>query len=375
MTSLIFSPAPRTDRRVVQPGENLFRYLDRSAMEYDGYLRDRIDEWYDRFARAVRTGFTVDERRSDWLGQFRTRQPEPFFWELLFHEVMLSCGYHVAVGETPDFELTERGGRQRTVSVEARAIEDVPPWPLVPRGQALPKTAPAFEHLLRNQLPEVLAGHVPSGIHMFLWDVWGDMRQRPNAADLRAWASGLDPSLPFQTAVYTSPGTSPFTARFAVYANYVASGTCASHYPLDARQSARNIRQSVVDKAKDYANLPPDHPLLLAIGYRGLDFALELETIAQALYGDDNETGAFAEARALGAPLAGIIWGQNVTPHGAPGAPGFDLWLPLGGQNPINPTHMRVITSRNYADPPPRGKTITQLLNLPPHQELRGISR
>ena len=183
----MFSEGLRTDRTPSRHNEDLYSFLDRSAVPFFKAVRDLIEAWVSR---------VPGDHRAQLVGSLRSRSREEFesaFWELYLHEAYTSSGHTVTIhpalphsSSRPDFliesEATRfyleavRVGRSVSLVAEEKRLDEV--------------------HVAINSLP----------VGRFMVDVTTyAIGPRPLATRglrnrLQAWLAGLDPQEVARTA-------------------------------------------------------------------------------------------------------------------------------------------------------------------------------
>jgi hypothetical protein len=132
----VFDSGPRTDRTPARHNEDIYSFLDRSALPFFQEVRDLIQEW----VLHVPAG-----HRAQLVGSFRSRAPDKFesaLWELYLHEAYTQSGHAIAIhpeitgtSTRPDFLVESattrfyleavRVGRKEEEIAEERRLNDV----------------------------------------------------------------------------------------------------------------------------------------------------------------------------------------------------------------------------------------------------------
>lgn len=101
----VFDDIARADAKPSRYGEGRFKFLNRSASAYFGYVRDLIEEWFSH---------VPPEHQGSLRGALRTDdlQSASAFWELYLHEAYRRSGFEIEIhpeipnrSSRPDFCL------------------------------------------------------------------------------------------------------------------------------------------------------------------------------------------------------------------------------------------------------------------------------
>jgi hypothetical protein len=312
----LFSEYDRTDRRILQQGEDWFRFLDRVGPDrFFERVRELLDAWFDELATAQ-----LDAFRSRLLSG-NEQLSISAFWELYLHAALLRSGlrmdYEPALAgsaKRPDYLVHDTCG---AFYLEARYLgeprervrEDKLAKPLMDRLRELDSSA----FTLDVQIPK--RGRSPIRTVEIVAEVerWLKQLDRKQVQSLIA-EHGLRANRPllidngdwrFRVTAMPSPDTLAGTQRRG---GAVAIFPGRSAWGGDAKRIVRVLK----DKASRYGELGRPYVIALASN----DPFADVEEIAAALFGaqDGHRPQSGLWERGTASRVSAVITARNLVP-------------------------------------------------------------